>query len=220
MALVEPERTLAEGLLALSRPCSPQQLHELAELSRLLAHWSGRMNLTGHRNAIEIAKRLVLDAAALLDFLPPFERLADLGSGAGFPGLPFAVLEPDREFVLVEARERRHHFQREAIRSLGLRNVTALRGRFEELEPLGCGAVVAQAVGPPDQLIDAMLRWAEPGASLLIPGGRRVPAPSDEDQRVRVVRTGKYRVPPDDWPRSYWLGVRDPQRPVRDPQRP
>jgi 16S rRNA (guanine527-N7)-methyltransferase len=205
----ELQRTLEEGLSALSRPCAPDQLLELVELSTLLEQWSGRMNLTGHRSAVGIAKRLILDAAALLDLLPPFERLADLGSGAGFPGLPLAILEPEREFVLVEARERRHHFQREAIRRLGLRNVTSLRGRFEELEPLECGAVVAQAVAPPARLIDAMLRWAGPGASLLIPGGPRPPS-LPADPRIREVRTGSYRVPPDDWARSYWLGVRQP----------
>ena len=210
MALPEPQQILQEGLSALSRSVVPDQLQRLVELSQLLERWSGRMNLTGHRGAVEIAKRLVLDAAALLDVLPAFERLADLGSGAGFPGLPLAILEPDRTFVLVEARERRHHFQREVLRTLRLRNVTALRGRFEELEPLPCSAVVAQAVGPPDELIDSMLRWAEPGAALLIPGGHRAPSPSS-DARIQGVRTGTYRVPLEELPRTYWLGIRASQ---------
>jgi 16S rRNA (guanine527-N7)-methyltransferase len=210
VVLSEPQRILEEGLSALSRSYAPRQLQALVELSRLLERWSGRMNLTGHKGAAEIAKRLILDAAALLDVLPEFESLADLGSGAGFPGLPLAILEPDRAFVLVESRERRHYFQREVLRRLGLRNVTALRGRFEALVPVQCSAVVAQAVGPPDLLIDSMLRWAAPGAALLIPGGHRTPNPA-RDSRIRGVCTGTYRVPLEESPRTYWLGTRASQ---------
>jgi 16S rRNA (guanine527-N7)-methyltransferase len=207
MARLETQQILEEGLSALSRSWHPDQVLALSELAELLELWSARMNLTSHRSASAIARRLVLDAAALLGELPPFTRLADLGSGAGFPGLPLAILEPDREFVLVEARERRHHFQREAIRRLGLKHVQPLRGRIESLEPIRCTVVVAQALGPPDRIVDAMLRWVEPGGTLVIPGGGAVPDPPLDD-RLRDIRTGSYQVPLAGPARSFWMATR------------
>ena len=207
MARLETQQILEEGLSALSRSWNPGQVLALSELAELLELWSARMNLTSHRTASAIARRLILDAAALLAELPPFTRLADLGSGAGFPGLPLAILEPDREFVLVEARERRHHFQREAIRRLDLRNVQPLRGRIEDLEPVRCDAVVAQALGPSDRIVDAMLRWAESGGMLVIPGGETAPDPGLDD-RLRDIRTGSYQVPLAGPTRSFWMATR------------
>ena len=103
---------LEAGCTELGRALRPEQQDRLLQLAELLASWAPRMNLTGHRSADGIVRRLVLDAVALEPLLPAASRVADLGSGAGFPGLPLAVLREDTAFVLVESRERRHHFQR------------------------------------------------------------------------------------------------------------
>ena len=143
------QTTLAEGFAELGAEPGDEILGRLGELSALVAEWGRRINLSGHRTADQVAARLVLDAAALEAALPPFESLADLGSGAGFPGLPFAILRPGTRVVLVEARERRHHFQRHAIRQLEIANAHAVRGRIEDAEPEACRAVIAQAVAAP-----------------------------------------------------------------------
>lgn len=162
---------VATGLREIPLPASPATAESLAELAELVFRWGKRLNLTGHRSSEAIVRRLVLDAAALLQALPRFVSVADLGAGAGFPGLPFAILRPESRVFLVEARERRHHFQRQAIRELGLENVSAVRGRFEEVEPTPCDLVVAQAVSAPRELVAEMCRWATPGATLAVPGG-------------------------------------------------
>jgi 16S rRNA (guanine527-N7)-methyltransferase len=204
MAVVPgPKDILAAGLAELAVDVSEAQLDALSVLASELERWGARINLTGHRSAEAIAKRLILDAAALLQVLPPFPSLADLGAGAGFPGLPIAILAPERTVVLVESRERRHFFQREMIRRLGLDQVRAVHGRFDEVEPIGSGAVIAQAVASPEALAPQLLRWALPRALLLIPGGSS-PRGAAPGKLGLAPRTLEYRVPLGGPMRTVW----------------
>ncbi len=127
------------------------------------------MNLTAHGDAEAVVRRLILDALALDAQLPEVPSMVDLGSGAGFPGLPIALRHPEREVMLVESRERRHHFQRAAIRELGIENAMPRRGRAEELPPQPQPLVTAQAIANPQEAAVWMLRWAEPGGALALP---------------------------------------------------
>ena len=157
-------------------------------LAERVAAWTRRVDLTSHETPEAVAGRLILDSAALLGAAPEFDSLADLGSGAGFPGLPIAILRPACRVTLVESRERRHHFQRAVIRELGLVNARALRGRAERLEPEPHAAAVAQATMAPAEALPLLLRWVEPGGLLLLPGGE-VPPQLPEDPEVACFRS-------------------------------
>lgn len=194
------------GLGELPLGASKEGLQQLAALAELVANWGSRFNLTGHRTPEAVARRLILDAAALWAALhTKSDSLADLGSGAGFPGLPIAILQPAVQVVLVEARERRHHFQRHVIRELGLSNVKATRGRHEEVDPTPSGLVVAQAVRPPQELLPFMLRWAAPGAVLAVPGGT-IPRSTTSNDALQSVETLRYQVPLKGPVRTLWVG--------------
>ena len=164
LATNEPQlrAVLEQGLTALGLSTDPASLDRWTTLALLLDRWSERINLTGHRGALAIAQRLLLEAAALSKVLPPAATIADLGSGAGIPGLPLALCRPGSRIQLIESRERRHHFQRAAIRDLGLANAIALHGRAEALEVRPCDGVVAQAMAEPRQALDWMLPWVGP----------------------------------------------------------
>jgi 16S rRNA (guanine527-N7)-methyltransferase len=204
-----PRALLAQGLAELGE--DPEQLEaaldRLAALAELVARWTRRIDLTGHGTPEEAVRRLILDALALARAAPPFESLADLGSGAGFPGLPIAIRYPDRRVTLIESRERRHHFQRAAARELGLANVDPLRGRAEELEPRPHAAVVAQALGAAGAVLGWMLRWARPGAHLLLPGGPAPPRPPAHPQVIDA-EVVSYSVPLGGPKRTLWIGKR------------
>jgi len=204
------ERLLREGLdeLGLASGAGGDLPGELARLAQLLHVWSRRINLTGHRSAEAIARRLVLDALALERCLPETLSLADLGAGAGFPGLPIALARPGCSVSLIESRERRIHFQRAAIRALGLRRrVKPLLGRAEALEPQPHGVAVAQAMGAPDQVARWLVPYVEPEGMLVIPGGENAP-------RVGAVaglgapEVVAYRVPLGGPARTLWMARR------------
>lgn len=166
----------------------------LVRLALLVARWTRRVDLTGHRGAEDVVRHLILEALALARAVGPFATLVDLGSGAGFPGLPMAIRYLDRQFTLVEARERRHHFQRTAIRELELRNVRALRGRIEELTPEPHEVAVAQAIGAPGLAVRWMLAWARPGGRIVLPAGRQAPPIGDAAPQVSWTQV-EYLVP-------------------------
>jgi 16S rRNA (guanine527-N7)-methyltransferase len=190
----EARELLAAGFGELSLSVAVPQLDSLWKLAGLLEKWAKRINLSGHRTRDEIVRRLILDAAALAAQLPELATLADIGSGAGFPGFPIAILRPECRLTLVESRGRRHHFQREAIRQLGLTNVSAVLGRAEDLEPIPCAAAIGQAVARPPELIPLLLPWTEPGGLLVFPGGTD-PAAVPDDERICFVSSTRYQVP-------------------------
>jgi len=179
----------------------------LLGLAALLAQWSQRMNLTAHRSLDGIVRRLLLEAAALAVQIPPVPSLADIGSGAGFPGLPIAVLWPESRVTLVEPRRKRHHFQRAAVRALGLTNVDLKLGRSEDLEPHPHAAVIAQALAPPERALPWMLPWAEDGGFVLLPGSS-VPAVIPHRGDVAFESWTHYRVPCGGPERTLWIGRR------------
>jgi 16S rRNA (guanine527-N7)-methyltransferase len=171
-----------------------------------VAAWTRRIDLTGHRGPEAILRRLVGPALALRSLMPGVSSLADLGSGAGFPGLPIALLDPTFQVTLVEARERRHHFQRHAIRVLAIQNATALLGRAESLPARPHGAVVAQAVGPPAEVLGWAVRWVEPGGLILVPG--RSAGPETRSPEVEEARIVSVRPPLGEPEQPVWIGTR------------
>ena len=196
---------LAQGLDELGIEADAPARRGLLALTRLLEHWGERINLVGPGGAETILKRRVLGALALRRQLPPATSLVDLGSGAGLPGLPVALLEPGTRVLLVESRLRRHHFQKAACRELGLAQARPLLGRIEELAPEPCQGVVAQAVAPPDQVVAWMRPWARPPAWLAIPGSADAPGPAETPSDVVEAEVRRYREPLDGPERSVWL---------------
>jgi 16S rRNA (guanine527-N7)-methyltransferase len=132
----------------------------------LLAGAGVERGLVGPREAPRLWERHLLNCAGLTELLEPGDRVADVGSGAGLPGLVLALRRDDLEVVLVEPLLRRATFLTEVVEDLGLDHVSVRRGRAEELSgKLVVDAVTARAVAP----LDRLLRW---GLPLLRPGGR------------------------------------------------
>jgi len=106
--------------------------------------------LIGPREPARIWIRHVLNCAVAAPLLPPKARVVDIGSGAGLPGIPWAIARPDCSFVLVEPLERRANFLSEVIADLGLTNTRVVRGRAEDVVA-DCGeadVVTSRAVAP------------------------------------------------------------------------
>ena len=197
---------LQRGLDELGLSPGAEAQEKLLGFVSLLARWAPRMNLTGHEGEEAILRRLVLDAVALWGVLPRPRSAVDLGSGAGVPGFPIGILAPSLPLLLVEARLRRHHFQKAARRELALDNVRLLRGRIESLDPEPAGLVLAQAVATPSQVLEWMLPWALPGAWLAIPCSPGGQGPDLAGKQLEEARFLPYRVPLGGQERCVWLG--------------
>ena len=149
-----------------------------AQLGALLAHldlmdeWGARMNLTAIRAREQQLTKHVLDSLSVRPWLKG-ERVADVGSGAGFPGIPLAVVEPGRHFALIESTGKKCDFLRHVVSELALANVEVVQGRAETYRPpLKFGTVVARAVGPIADLVRRAGHLVAGGGRLLAMKGR------------------------------------------------
>lgn len=118
--------------------------------------------LIGPRESARLWERHILNCAVIAELFAPDERIVDIGSGAGLPGIPLAIARPDLRVVLVEPLLRRTTFLSEVVDALGLENVTVARGRAEEKTVIAAhgeaDAVTSRAVAPLDRLV----RWSAP----------------------------------------------------------
>lgn len=123
------------------------------------------MNLTAIRDREQQLTKHVLDSLSVGPWLRG-ERVADLGSGAGFPGIPLSIVEPARHFALIESTGKKCDFLRHVAGEVGLANIEIVQARAEAYRPpLRFGTVVARAVGP---IADLVRR----GGHLVTGGGR------------------------------------------------
>lgn len=125
---------LAAGAEALGVPLEAAQRDALLALMAELLDWNSRFNLTAIRDPAEIVDKHLLDSLAVLPRLRGL-RIADIGSGAGFPGLPLAIANPARRYTLVESTGKKAGFLHHAVARLRLRNVDIFSGRAEALKP-------------------------------------------------------------------------------------
>jgi len=138
-----------ENLIApfVARPLEREQLRQLELHFDLLLKWNAKISLTAIRDRQQIACRHFGESLFVGEQLHPADgaTLADLGSGAGFPGLPIAVLFPHIEVTLIEAQQKKVAFLREAVRTLGLKNTRVHAGRAES-SGIKAGIVTLRAV--------------------------------------------------------------------------
>ena len=123
---------LTWGLQTLLPNVCPQAVEKLLQFSAMLRQTNKVMNLTAVTDPNEIVTRHFLDCAVLAPYMQPCTRIVDVGTGAGFPGLPLAVLCPKTEFILLDALRKRVDFLNGCIASLGLANCTAIHARAED----------------------------------------------------------------------------------------
>ncbi len=140
--------------------------------SRLVKEGEVR-GLIGPRELPQLWSRHMLNSVLLAPLLP--QRVGDVGSGGGFPGLVLAIARPDVEFTLIEPMERRTVWLQECVSSLRLENVRVLRGRAEEVDiGFPFDAVTARAVSALSKLIPLTAPLVRSGGQLLLLKGARV----------------------------------------------
>jgi 16S rRNA (guanine527-N7)-methyltransferase len=149
---------------------SRETLERLETYARLLRKWNPAINLVAPDSLGDLWRRHMLDSAQLAPLLPAGGGVADLGSGAGFPGLVLAILGRV-EIHLVESDRRKAQFLREVSRETAA-GAQVHPSRIEDLSPLSAAAVVARGLAPLDRLLDYVARHLAPGGQAILPKGQ------------------------------------------------
>lgn len=139
--------------------CSEEQYDKLATLVELLAKWNNVLNLTAIREIDKMVVLHILDSAVVSPLISDKgKNIADVGTGAGFPGLVLAILNPQKHFTLIDSVAKKLSFVRTAMVSLGLKNVTIINDRCENIkveQKFDC--ILSRAFAPLCKIIE----WCE-----------------------------------------------------------
>ncbi len=161
---------LAQSAARIPVACPPPALGQFEVFIKTLLLWGRRFSLTSAATAAKIVREHIVDSLYVAPQIEEGEKVADIGSGAGFPGIPLAIVRPRTQFALFESRRKRANFLREVARHAALANVEVSeehldarcshrRGTFD--------ATVCRAFGP----LEAFLGLSE---ALLKQGGRAI----------------------------------------------
>ena len=161
------------------------QIEGARSFTNELARRGEELGLIGPLELPRLWTRHILNSALLAPLLEARGRVADVGSGAGLPGLVLAIARPDVEFVLIEPMERRTDWLRAESDRLGLQNVTVLRGRAEDVaDDVVVDQVTARAVSALSKLIPLTVPLVRSGGQLILMKGARV---DEEIEKARKV---------------------------------
>lgn len=126
---------LDAGIAALGLALPPAAVDRLMAFGELLLKWNKVYNLTAIRDPRELVTHHLLDSLAVLPWLTPVARLADIGSGGGLPGIVLALVRPELVVSSIETVGKKASFQQQARIELGLDNLVVLNQRVEQVDP-------------------------------------------------------------------------------------
>lgn len=179
-ASVDWDACLAEltaGARALKVRSSEAARLAMIEYLKHLESWSGTYNLTAVRQPEAMVVRHLLDSLAAAPYLHG-DSFADVGSGAGLPGIPLALARPNKRAVLVESNGKKAAFMRHAVRTLGLGTVEVVQSRSEAYAPGSrFGTVICRAFASATQTLYLAGHLCAPGGRIVLLKGRD---PADE----------------------------------------
>jgi 16S rRNA (guanine527-N7)-methyltransferase len=187
-----PADTIRRALGEFQIAVNDSQVLQIQQYTNTLLTWNEKMNLTAIRDPLEILNRHFCECMYAAPTVPVEDgRLADVGSGAGFPGLPLKIIRPKLDLMLIESNIKKATFLAEVIRDLGLGGARVLVSRYEELgeEIAPLDFVCARALGE----FAPFLEWAESEKVaarqvILWIGARDLP-------EIQKIRTWEWREP-------------------------
>jgi 16S rRNA (guanine(527)-N(7))-methyltransferase GidB len=128
-------KELTEALESMGIDCGSHELNQYQKYMERILEWNEKVNLTSITDYKEFVKKHYMDSVAICSFeqMKNANHIIDVGTGAGFPGIPLAILFPDKHFLLMDSLNKRIKIIDEISKEIGLKNVSFLHGRAEEI---------------------------------------------------------------------------------------
>jgi 16S rRNA (guanine527-N7)-methyltransferase len=195
---MEPENKniLLEGAKVFGIQLDESAMDAFDRYLKELLKWNQKINLTAIHTEQGIVQKHFLDSLAPFPHLPRSSSLLDIGSGAGFPGIPLKIVQPDFDVTLIDSVRKKIDFQKHIIRSLGLKGIEAVHGRVQDKEILQrfegrFDIVISRAFSDLGALLDISLPFLKKGGAAVAMKGEK------ENDKIRFLNeeeTSPYRL--------------------------
>ena len=157
------------------------QIEQLIRYASLFFKWNRTYNLTSVRNIHSLINRHIVDSLSLLPYIDDAKRLLDVGSGAGLPGIPVAIVRPDIMVALLDANGKKACFLRQVVNEMNLKNVGILQQRVEDYHPQKpFDIVTARAFSSVQQLVELTRQCTHDRSKIIAMKGMYPSAELDE----------------------------------------
>ncbi|EGR4117989.1 16S rRNA (guanine(527)-N(7))-methyltransferase RsmG [Vibrio cholerae] len=166
---MNPLRVKLDALISkTSLTVTEQQREQLVGYVQLLDKWNKAYNLTSVRDPMEMLVKHILDSLVVSPHLVG-ERFIDVGTGPGLPGIPLAIMHPDKEFVLLDSLGKRIRFLKQVIHNLKINNVLPVQSRVEEFDPeSGFDGVLSRAFASMTDMVNWCQHLPKPNAGVFL----------------------------------------------------
>jgi 16S rRNA (guanine527-N7)-methyltransferase len=145
--MTENEKLLTTGIKEIGYQATPEQVTAFIGYLEELKKWSRAYNLTGLKTDRDIIIKNFLDSLLFCKVIPDgLHSLADIGSGAGFPGIPIKIMRPDLKVILIEPTQKKALFLKHICHTLGLKDLEVIDRRIEDISEISVDALVTRAL--------------------------------------------------------------------------
>lgn len=184
---------LNDYLLQVGLWLSSDQQDKLFQHITLLEEWNQHINMTSIKKN-EMLHRHILDSLSITSLLMSFHRVADMGTGAGFPGIPLAIACPENHYTLIEANDKKCGFLRHVVKVLDLSNVQVVHARIENFLPThGFDALVCRALSSPQKVYNLSIHLLKEKGKIFVMAANK----HHQDWQVEgVVKKEQWRIYP------------------------
>lgn len=197
------KQELTKGLQALDISATEGQVAKLLAFVELLKKWNKVYNLTALKSDNDILRLHLLDSLTVKPYVESARRVLDVGSGAGLPGVPLAIVLPHVQFVLLDSNGKKTRFMQQAIISLGLSNCEVVHQRIEQYQPTEkFDTIVTRAFAEIGETLARLQHFSTDNLRLLFMKGKSVQGEIEKIDKTYAVQSFTLSVPGLDADRS------------------
>jgi len=196
MDFEEFKQKLLEKMSKINESLTKEQVQQFYSYMNLLIEWNEKINLTAIIEPEDIILKHFVDSLTVANEISMNAKVADIGTGAGFPGLPIKILRPDTEILLIDSLNKRIKFLDEVITKNNLKNVKAIHARAEEIGHIKeyrgtCDIVTSRAVAKLNVLLEYMMPLVKLGGKCICLKGPNVEEEIEEAKNAIEILGGK-----------------------------
>lgn len=194
MELLEFKEKMMAKLRENNKMLLPEQIEQFYKYMNLLIEWNEKMNLTAITEPNEVIEKHFIDCLTIMPYLKENSRVIDIGTGAGFPGIPVKIANSSLEITLLDSLNKRINFLNEVISNLGLNNIQAIHSRAEEYvreKRETYDIAVSRAVAELPTLLEYLLPYVKVGGKCICMKGPKASEEIEKSKKALEILGGK-----------------------------